>query len=356
MTKFFNAVATCAATILVSVIFGVNFASCSGPLASGEDLEQIGVKAEKALVEVENFSSSIEAEQVSNLVFTTSDGNKLTASVIGVTPRRVELTPGAENENSRTINVKLIGENEDGVTRVATTSYQQKKTAGEPLPPAEPTIIDIRLEADTTMMYQSNRSDKSNGAFMIINPIRRITTWSDGREEVDTLTRKTGLDIFLMGTATHSDFITNSPVVEECVFWNGLKLEDETSENKTLEIFSSKDGEKVALNYIETKQYIRLDITAMSDADCECSVAPQIVLTSRTVKFTDPESGKSIEWTSKGEVKFASRESINEGRGPLQEPEGDYQYKGTHKVTLDVVHNGNVKFANFIATTAIYNK
>lgn len=347
MKKINFAAAIKSAAVIVSGIVVSNLmASCSGPLAAGEDLEQIGIKAEKQVVEVENFSPSIESEQISKLVFTTSDGNKLTASAIGVTPRKVELTPGAENEDSRTINVKLIGENEDGVTRVATTSYQQKKTAGEPLPPAEPTVIDIRLEADTLMMYQSNRSDKSNGAFMIINPVRRITTWSDGREETDTLTKKTGLDIFLMGTSTHSDFITNSPVVEECVFWKGMAKEDETNEVYDLRGFEVS----------ENKQYVRLNITAISDADCECSVAPQIVLTSRTVKFTDPESGKSIEWTSKGSVEFVSREAIDEGRGPLQEPEGDYQYKGTHKVTLDVIHNGTVKFANFIATTAIYNK
>lgn len=342
----FAAAIKSAAAIFVSVLFVSNLASCSGPLASGEDFEQIGVKAEKSLVEVENFSSSIEAEQISKLVFTTSDGNKLTASAIGVTPRRVELTPGAENEDSRTINVKLIGENEDGVTRVATTSYQQKKTAGEPLPPTDPVVIDIRLEADTTMYYQSNRSDKSNGAFMVINPIRRITTWSDGREETEEITKRDGLDIFLMGTSTHSDFITNSPVVEECVFWKGMEKEDETNEVYNLRGFEIS----------ETKEYVRLNITAISDANTECSVAPQIVLTSRTVKFTDPESGKSIEWQSKGEVKFVSCESINEGREALHEPEGDYQYKGTHKVTLDVIHNGNVKFANFIATTAIYNK
>lgn len=347
MKKINFAAATSAAAIFVSVLFVLStLSSCSGPLASGEDLEQIGVKAEKSLVEVENFSSSIEAEQISKLVFTTSDGNKLTASAIGVTPRRVELTPGAENAETRTINVKLIGENEDGVTRVATTSYQQKKTAGDEPTPVEPTIIDIRLEADTTMMYQSNRSDKSNGAFMIINPVRRITTWSDGHEVADTLTKKTGLDIFLMGTSTHSDFITNSPKVEECVFWKGLSLEDETNEVYDLRGFEVS----------ENKQYVRLNISAISDANAECSVAPQIVLTSRTVKFTDPESGKSIEWKSQGSVEFVSREAIDEGRGPLQEPEGDYQYKGTHKVTLDVIHNGNVKFANFIATTAIYNK
>lgn len=352
MKRILNAVATCAAKILVSAIVVANMCACSG-----EELDQLGVSAKEKVVSVEEFSSSIEAQQVSNVEFKTTDGNVLTAHIVGrITPRSVKLLPGAETNEFRTINVVLEGTNDDGVTRTATTSYQQRKSsADEPTP--DPVVVDIRLEADTVMMYQANRSDHSNGAFMIINPIKRITTWSDGREETDTLTKKTGLDIFLMGTSTHSDFITNSPKVEECVFWNGLKLEDETSENKTLEIFSSKEsGEKLTLDYVETKQYIRVDITAMSDANAECSVAPQIVLTSRTVKFTDPESGKSIEWTSKGEVKFASRESINEGREALHEPEGDYAYKGTHKVTLDVIHNGTVKFANFIATTAIYNK
>lgn len=344
MKKINFAAAMRAAVIVSGIVVSNLMASCSGPLAAGEDLEQIGISAEKQIVEVENFSA-VEASQISNVTFRTSDGNTLKANVIGVTPVDVELTPGAETAETRTINVKLIGRNDDGVTRTATTSYQQKKTADDPTP-VVPTVVDIRLEADTVMMYQSNRSDKSNGAFMIINPVRRITTWSDGHEVADTLTKKTGLDIFLMGTSTHSDFITNSPKVEECVFWKGLSLEDETNEVYDLRGFEVS----------ENKQYVRLNISAISDANAECSVAPQIVLTSRTVKFTDPESGKSIEWKSQGSVEFVSREAINENREPMHEPEGDYAYKGTHKVTLDVIHNGTVKFANFVATTAIYNK
>lgn len=346
MKRISFAAAIKSAALVVSGIIVANLmASCSGPLDAGEDLEQIGVKAEKALVEVSDFSD-VEANQVSNVTFRTSDGNTLKATVIGVTPRRVRLMPGAETAETRTINVVLEGTNNDGVTRTATTSYQQKKTAGEPLPPAEPVVIDIRLEADTTMMYQTNRSDNSNGAFMLVNPIRRITTWSTGEETVEELTKVDGLDILLTGTSTHSDFITNSPNVEECVFWNGLKVRNETTEVYNLRGFE----------VTETKQYILLDITAMSDANCECSVAPEMVLTTRSVKFTDPESGKSIEWKSSGEVKFASRTTLDEGREPLHEPEGDYQYKGTNKIVLDVIHNGNVNFANFIATTAIYNK
>lgn len=346
MRKNIIAAALRGAAVLVSVIAVSNiFASCSGPLDASEDLDQLGVKAEKSVVDVEEFAS-VDAEQTSKLIFITSDGNRLTASAIGVTPERVELTPGAETANSRTINVKLIGRNDDGVTRVATTSYEQRKAAGNDEPaPVDPIVVDIRLEADTTMMYMTNREDGSNGAFCIIKPIRRITTYSNGEEKVDTLTKVDGLDSFLMGSKTHSDFITNSPNVSECVFWKGMTTERDTVVTYNLRGFQ----------ITERKQYVRLNISAISDANAECSVAPQIVVISRDVKFTDPESGKSIEWKSEGNVSFVSEQAINENREPLHEPEGDYAYKGTHKVTLSGTHNG-CTFASYVATTAIYNK
>lgn len=341
MKKNFVAAAVVRAAVLVS---GLSiFASCSGPLAAGEDLDQLGVKAEKSVVDVEEFSS-IEAEQTGKLVFITSDGNKLTASAIGVTPERVELTPVSENKTSRTINVKLIGRNDDGVTRVATTSYEQRKAAGND-EPVVPTVIDIRLEADTTMMYMQNRGDDSNGAFCIIKPIRRITTYNNGDEKVDTLTQVDGLDIFLMGSSTHTDFITNSPDVSKCVFWKGMTTEDDVTETYELRGFQ----------ITERRQYVRLNICAISDANAECSVAPQVVVISRDVKFTDPVSGKSLEWKSTGSIEFVKEEAVDEGLKPLHEPEGDYAYKGTHKVTLSEAHNSH-KFAKFEATTAIYNK
>lgn len=302
MKKINFAAAMRAAVILVSVLFVLStLASCSGPLAAGEDLEQIGVKAEKALVEVENFSSSIEAEQTSTLVFTTSDGNKLTATVIGVTPRRVELTPSAENENSRTINVKLVGENEDGVTRVATTSYQQRKaTASEPAP--EPEIIDIRLEADTTMIYEVNNIQGWNNAYLKVGEVRRITRWSDGNETSEIVAERGGLISVHMAMYAYDQ--ANLFIKEgETPKWEGIHLfRDETSTGN-----NGRDDEK-RLEYTERNREFQCTITSsVSDL-----MEPVTVIT-RDVTYTDSKTGKSITWTFNGEMEYLGM-SVNNGR------------------------------------------
>lgn len=341
MKKNFFAVAA-STVIALSTMF---VTSCSGPLAAGEDLEQIGIKAEKSVVDVENFSD-IEAEKVSNITFRTSDGNVLKATVIGVTPETVTLTAGAENENSRTINVKLIGRNSDGVQRIAYTSYEQRKAAGndEPVLPTDPTVIDIRLEADTTMLYMAGTVN-SNRAMMIINPVHRITTYSDGNVTDEEISQIDNLDVYIAGDKAHTDWISNSSDPMACVFWNGT-----TTEQVEESVYDVR-----GLEISEKKEYIRLNISAISDANAECNVAPQVVVITRDVKFTDPETGLSLEWKISGGLEFTSRTSIDEQRSALEEPEGSYRYVGTHKVELANICNGYA-FATTVATTAIYNK
>lgn len=123
------------------------------PAEPGTKEISISIKPEKAVVEVEEFSS-VTATTVDGLTFDLSDDNRLFGALSNLFNGEVTFTYEEVSDNSRVVNVSYEAATTDGKNFYAYTSYMQKK-AGSIVPPTPSTPVDYRLEYDRELISSS---------------------------------------------------------------------------------------------------------------------------------------------------------------------------------------------------------